>query len=93
MQGACCCCRCPRPAPCLPPPHPACPPQAKRLEELDALYRDEAIMRKKIFNQVRRRLGVVERGRAAAQAAAARAGGTCLACTRACCSPPLLLLA
>ena len=26
--------------------------QAKRLEELDALYRDEAIMRKKIFNQV-----------------------------------------
>lgn len=29
--------------------------QAKRLEELDALYRDEAIMRKKIFNQVHRR--------------------------------------
>ncbi len=28
-------------------------PQAKRLEELDSLYRDEAIMRKKIFNQVR----------------------------------------
>lgn len=27
--------------------------QAKRLEELDALYRDEAILRKKIFNQVR----------------------------------------
>ncbi|EFN56078.1 hypothetical protein CHLNCDRAFT_145586 [Chlorella variabilis] len=26
--------------------------QAKRLEELDALYRDEAIMRKKIFNQM-----------------------------------------
>ena len=36
---------------CFPPPRP--PPQAKRLEELDALYRDEAIMRKKIFNQVR----------------------------------------
>jgi hypothetical protein len=27
-------------------------PQAKRLEELDALYRDEALMRKKIFNQM-----------------------------------------
>lgn len=26
--------------------------QAKRLEELDALYRDEALMRKKIFNQM-----------------------------------------
>lgn len=54
------------PCPCavalLPPisPHlrsltlaPRLPPsQAKRLEELDALYRDEAIMRKKIFNQM-----------------------------------------
>lgn len=33
--------------------HITLPPQAKRLEELDSLYRDEAIMRKKIFNQVR----------------------------------------
>ena len=34
-------------------PHPLpCPLQAKRLEELDSLYRDEAIMRKKIFNQM-----------------------------------------
>ena len=46
--------------PCSPPcplptitPHPLpCPLQAKRLEELDSLYRDEAIMRKKIFNQM-----------------------------------------
>lgn len=37
---------------CLPPLHPTPTAQAKRLEELDALYRDEAIMRKKIFNQV-----------------------------------------
>jgi hypothetical protein len=27
--------------------------QAKRLEELEGLYKDEAIMRKKIHNQVR----------------------------------------
>lgn len=38
---------------CCTLPGPLGCPQAKRLEELDALYRDEAIMRKKIFNQVR----------------------------------------
>lgn len=42
--------------PCTTAPHRCalpCPAlQAKRLEELDALYRDEAIMRKKIFNQM-----------------------------------------
>lgn len=39
----------------LPPPSLCSSPvsqQAKRLEELDALYRDESILRKKIFNQV-----------------------------------------
>ena len=41
------------------PSHITLPAQAKRLEELDSLYRDEAIMRKKIFNQVRQRLWMV----------------------------------